>query len=85
MTRGRKPNNIPATAWDYRRYIFLVQVIASPPHNDSGIRALCKLWDVEPIEDRSESPYKGQYTINVWATIIKLAEHVIEYHRSEQS
>ena len=28
MTAGRKPNNEPATAWDKRRAILLVQVLA---------------------------------------------------------
>lgn len=81
MARGRKSNNVPTTAYDYRRYIELVQVLAM--HNASGIEALCKAWGVERVEDRSEPPYMGRYYTNVWSTIIKLAEHVIEYHREE--
>lgn len=80
--RGRKLSGTPATAYDYRRYITLVQALAS--HNSDAIEALCEAWGVERVEDRSYPPYQGRYYTNVWSTIIKLAEHVIEYHRSER-
>ena len=82
----RQPNQKPATAYDYRRYIELVQVLAQYG-SDDGIKALCEAWGVERVEDRSEPPYKraGEvyYYTNIWSTIRKLAQHVIEYHRNE--
>lgn len=84
MSKGRPPTRQPKLAYDYRRYIALVQVLAASK-NDQGIRELCEAWGVEPIEDRSFPPYKGRYYINEWATIRALAQHVIEYHRKERA
>lgn len=81
--RGPKPTTQPKLGYDYRRYIALVQVLAADG-SDDGIRHLCAAWDVEPVEDRSEPPYQGRYYLNVWATIRKLAQHVIEYHQDER-
>ena len=77
--RGRPPSHQPKTAFDVRRYLTLVQVLAMDG-SDEPIRALCELWGVEIIEDRSEPPYRGRYYMNQWATIKALANHVIEYH-----
>jgi hypothetical protein len=77
---GRKPNIEPKTAYDVRRYITLVQVLALQG-SDESIRDLCEAWDVEIVEDRSIPPYKRRYYMNQWATIRALARHVIEYHK----
>jgi len=77
---GRKPNIEPATAYDYRRYIALVQVLATS-RNDEPIRELCALWGVEVVKDKSMPPYRGRYYLNVWATLQALAQHVIEQQR----
>lgn len=79
--KGRPPNVTPKLAYEVRRYIALVQVLALDG-SDDGIRQLCSAWDVEPVWDYSET-YKGQPYLNVWATIRKLAQHAIEYHRNE--
>jgi hypothetical protein len=84
MPPGRPPNRQPALAYDYRRYIALVQVLARAG-DDEAIRALCEQWEVEIVEDRSVPPYKGRYYMNVWATIRALAKHVIEYHRTDDT
>ena len=81
--RGRPRNNEPALAYDVRRYLTLVQVLALDG-SDEHIRALCELWGVEIVEDRSEPPYRGRYYMNQWATIHALAKHVIDYHSKEQ-
>lgn len=80
-TLGRPRNNQPATAYDYRHYITLVQVLASS-RSDEGIRELCSAWGVEVVEDRSIPPYRGRYYMNQWATIGKLAQFVID-HKNE--
>jgi hypothetical protein len=77
---GRKPNIEPATAFDYRRYILLVQVLATS-ESDEPIRELCALWEVEPVNDKSIPPYRGRHYLNVWATLKVLAEHAIAHHR----
>lgn len=77
--RGRKRNPEPALAYDYRRYLTLVQVLALGG-SDAGIKALCEKWQVEPVWDYSET-YAGQPYLNVWATIIALAQHAVNYHR----
>lgn len=83
--RGRPRNNEPALAYDVRRYLTLVQVLAQDG-SDEPIRALCELWGVEIVEDRSIPPhYSGRAYMNQWATIKALAKHVIEYHSKEQT
>ena len=74
MKRGRKPNNPPATAYDYHRVIELVQVLEM---TDSypAIKALCEAWGVE----FDESPWS--YYMDIWWTIHKLAEHALEHAR----
>lgn len=55
-------------AFDYRRHITLVQVLAmdSPA---SAIKHLCKSWHIEPGDTFEE-------------TINRLAQHAMRYHRS---
>lgn len=80
MTRPR--SNKPATAYDVRRYLTLVQVIASSG-SDEAICQLCELWGVERVEDRLHPPYRGRYYTNIWGTLRALAQHVIEYHQED--
>lgn len=77
---GRKRNNQAATAFDYRRCIALVQVLATSL-SDEPIRELCALWGVEVVEDRSIPPYRGRYYMNQWATLKALAQHAIAHRR----
>jgi hypothetical protein len=82
MTRHK-----PATAYDYRRYIELVQILAAYG-NDDGIKALCEAWGVERVVDPS-NPYRSggenYYYTNIWSTIRKLAQAAIEYHQNENN
>jgi hypothetical protein len=82
MPSGRPRSNLPKTAYDVRRYITLVQVLAASGSDEEIVR-LCELWGVERVEDRSYPPYRGRYYTNVWATLRKLAQHVIEYHQED--
>lgn len=69
MTAGRPRNNEPATAYDYRRYITLVQCLTSPvPH--ISVAALCKAWGIP----RSGDPFTDACA---------LSQHVVEYHRED--
>lgn len=80
MKRGRPPaNGQPATAWEYRRYIALVQALAMEHGKYDAVFALSEAWGVEPVYAIPGLPY-----IMVWPTIVKLAQHVIEYHRKER-
>lgn len=64
----RKPNNTPATAYQYRRCIELVQVLAivSPAAKMAGLKALAQAWGVE------------WDSLSVAATIYKLARHALK-------
>lgn len=73
----------PATAHQYRRAIALVQVLAIQG-SDEHIRQLCADWNIEPVEDRSEPPYRGQYYMNVWATIRQLAAAALRHARAQE-
>lgn len=56
-------------AYDYRRYITLVQVLATDTPSRGAI-ALCEAWGVKPGAMHTE-------------TVRRLARHAIEYHRGE--
>lgn len=77
---GRPRSHQPALAYDYRRYLTLVQVLALD-NSDDGIRALCKHWNVKPVEDRSVIPDSGVWPLDVAATVRALAKHAMAYHR----
>lgn len=79
MTSGRKPNIEPATAYDYRRYLALVQVLAIEDNTqqEKAILALCQGWEVSAVWFN-----KGTW-LNVMATVEALARHAIDYHRKE--
>jgi hypothetical protein len=63
------------TPYDYRRYIFLVQFIASNP-TEEQIIDLCSRWGIDPIDDYID----GARFILVDTTYAVLAQSVIEYH-----
>jgi hypothetical protein len=65
---GRPPNTAPKLAWDYRRYITLIQVLAIGDYN--GILALYEAWELEPMPEP-----------DTLVMITRLAEHATEYHR----
>lgn len=75
MAKGRTPSTQPATAFDYRRPITLVQVLASE-NVEAGIKALCEAWGVPVVEDRSEPPFRP---MSLKLTVQALAKHAIEY------
>ena len=68
--RGRKPSNEPATAYDYRRAIALVQVLAT--YDEKKVLELCRMWEVHPIQTASR---------HLYPTIVALAQHALEHQR----
>lgn len=72
MTRSR------TTAYDRRRYLTLVEVLAQEQSPDMGVYALCELWGVEPVWDDDEF-------LDFKKTAQRLAQHVMDYHRRENS
>ena len=66
------------TAYDRRRYITLVQVLASNDFN--GLRALAEASGVEqPTYEELQQTHSWTHTMAV-----KLAQHAIEYHQEEE-
>jgi len=73
----RPPERKPKTAYDVRRYLTLVQVLAQDGIAGNVIY-LCELWGIEPeLVNVPPAP------IDHWATLRKLAQHVIEYHQEK--
>jgi hypothetical protein len=70
---GRPPNNPPKLAFAVRRYMTLVQVLATD-QRISTLVYLCEAWGVEP------ALYHG--AMDRLETIQRLSQHVVEYHRS---
>lgn len=69
--KGRPPSVEPRTAYDVRRYLTLVQVLALEETAEgrlSGLRHLARQWGV---------PDAGEYR----ELVSRLAQHVTEYHR----
>lgn len=77
---GRPRSHQPALAYEYRRYITLVQVLALDG-SDDGIRTLCKKWNVAPVEDRSVIPENNVWPLDIHETVRALAKHALAYHR----
>lgn len=69
--KGRPANNPPALAFEYRRYITLVQVLALD-NPTSPIERLCESWHIAPGETFED-------------TVNRLAQHAIDYHRTQNS
>jgi hypothetical protein len=75
--KGRPPKHQPTLAFERRRYLTLVQVLALPDGEaHAGIKELCRVWEVTPITQGN--------TIQYWATVRELAQHVVEYHREQE-
>lgn len=70
----------PATAYDYRRVIALVQVLALSEY--PNIEPLCKTWGVAPVMIESRIP--GEQVIDIAATIQRLAQAALEAAREER-
>lgn len=74
---GRQRNMTPKTAYDVRRYLTLVQVIAQDGIAGHIIQ-LCELWGIEPVlVNVPPAP------IDILATLRALAQHVIAYHSED--
>jgi hypothetical protein len=79
--RGRPANQQPATLWDYRRAKHLLDVLATAETTEAFYE-LCEQWGVECVwEDMS--PLNCE-KVNVWATLRKLAQYVLEHGRDQQ-
>lgn len=67
------------TTADVSRYLKLVQVLAmdgTPTQRHKALRELCEAWQVEPV------PAFYHEDMLAWdATVRKLAQHVVEFHR----
>ena len=59
------------SAFEYRRYIMLVQTLAIGDYN--AILALYKAWGLEPMPDP-----------DTLLMMYRLAEHAVEYHRENE-
>lgn len=71
--QGRPHNPAPKLAFEVRRYMTLVQVLAldtSYGLKYTALQSLARVWGVNPHGDYSE-------------LLQRLAQHVVEYHRSE--
>lgn len=64
---GRKPSQYVPMAYDYRRVIFLVQVLAH--YDESQIYRLCEDWGIDVVGN------------DLMATLRRLAQHTLEYSK----
>jgi len=74
-TQGRPASTQPSTAYDYRKHIVLVQLLAVDI-NEAALHALCESWGVPVVEDRSEPPFRPMHKV---LTIQALAKYAIEH------
>ncbi len=74
---GRPRSQPPKLAYDYRRYIALVQVlaIAEPFERKQSLILLATQWGVTLTADPFSLPSSD--------IAHRIAEHAVEYHRSE--
>lgn len=70
--------NKSKTAYDYRRVIALVQVLAANDFYEymEGVLGLCEAWGVDVVERVPEG-----LTPDIMATTNRLAQHALEYSR----
>lgn len=61
----RHANQQPATAYDYRRTILLVQALAGDYNPSDILPYLCQQWGIRPVW--------GVGGLNIWATMQALA------------
>jgi hypothetical protein len=78
MTAGNKRSAQPATAYDHRRAILLVQVLAleSELNRELALRALARSWNT--------ITYYADGKFDVADTICALAKHALEHGRGER-
>lgn len=69
--QGRPPNTQPKLAYDYRRYIVLVQTLSIGDYN--GILALYDAWQLKPMAEP-----------DTLLMVTRLAEHAVQYHRDTE-
>lgn len=76
--RGRPRSQPPKLAYDYRRYITLVQVlaIAEPFERKQALILLATQWDITLIDDPFSLPSSE--------IAHRIAEHAVNYHRNEE-
>lgn len=70
---GRPPNTAPKLAFEVRRYMTLVQVLAMDKRDGlklTDLQALAQKWGVNPYGEYSE-------------LLQRMAQHVVEYHREK--
>lgn len=78
MTSGRPAGIEPKTAFDYRRYITLVQALAIAEDMERLLN-LCEAWGVQVAYTGQNPPWH----FDQLGTIRNLAKHAVEYHREE--
>lgn len=77
--QGRPSSVQPATAYDVRRYMTLVQVLATADR-EQRVRGICAL-----AEEWLGMPPSDVMYVSLDSLINSLAVHVIKYHREEKS
>ena len=81
-TKGRPPSTTTPTAYDYRRVLALVQVLAMDAEKqEAALLALCRGWGVDPAYMGSE--LDNPRWLAVMATVERLARHALEYSRKQ--
>lgn len=82
-TKGRPPSTTTPTAYDYRRVLALVQVLAidDAAKQEAALLALCRGWGVDPAYLGGESDFPRW--VAVMATVERLARHALEYSRKQ--
>lgn len=75
MTIGRPPNVKPKSAYEYRRYIVLIQILAMDKSEGlklTDFQGMAKLWRLSPDGSFAD-------------LLSRLARYAIESHESEDS
>lgn len=76
--RGRPPANEPATAYDYRRVVMIVQVLAlkDPAKREEAIRLLADTW--------TDMKHRGINHLPTDYVVTALAQHALQHARQEK-
>lgn len=82
-TKGRPPSTAAPTAYDYRRVLALVQVLAIEDHaqQEKALLELCKGRDVDPAYMGSADD--NPRWLHVIGTVERLARHALAYSREQ--
>ena len=73
--KGRPRSQPPKLAYDYRRYITLVQVLATGDYK--ALSDLCEAWGLKRQLDHPAEP-------NPLSMVKRMAQHAVEYHREKE-